>query len=479
MDDVDAAVRPVPPLDRLDGAAVAAVHEAAMHLVENVGMQLNHERAQALVAANGGSVDDDGVVTMPRDLVEECVDVAPDQFVLHGRTPETAVRVGGDGPPVRAPGYGPSHVRTRDGRRPARLEDYESLLKLAQTEDAITCAGYGVCEPTDVDDAGRHYELLRRAIALTDKPLMGPTDGADRATACLDMVGIAVDDRDLSRPYVAGLVNTVPPRRIGEGMLGGLLAYAERGQPLIVSSFTMAGASGPPTLAASLAQTNAENLVGITLAQLVNPGTPVVYGVPTATVDGRYGSLSIGGPESAFFAAFAGQMGRYYGLPSRGGGGLTDAKTVGHQSGLESTLLQAVTRLSGVDFVLNATGILDSYATISPEKFVLDCEAIRYLDRFGEGFAIDSADFRLDEQAAVEPGGYFPNDEASTGQFYRSSVLDKRSFHTWDEAGQPSAVDVAAERVTDRLAEYERPALPESIAAELDAYVEGNRPSSV
>ena len=450
-----------------------------MHLVENVGVQLNHERAQALVTANGGSVDDDGVVTMPRDLVEECIDVAPEQFVLHGRNPETSVTVGGDGPPVQAPGYGPSNVRTRDGRRPARLEDYELLLKLAQTEDAIACAGYGVCEPTDVDDAGRHFDLLRRAISLTDKPLMGPTDGADRAAACLDMVGIAVDDRDLSRPYVAGLVNTVPPRRIDEGMLGGLLAYADRGQPLVVSSFTMAGASGPPTLAASLAQTNAENLVGITLAQLVNPGTPVVYGVPTATVDGRYGSLSIGSPESAFFAAFAGQMGRYYGLPSRGGGGLTDAKTVGYQSGLESTLLQAVTRLSGVDFVLNATGIIDSYATISPEKFVLDCEAIRYLDRFGEGFAIDAADFRLDEQAAVEPGGYFPNDEASTGQFYRSSVLDKRSVHAWEEAGQPSAADVAAERVADRLASYERPGLPESIAAELDAYVEDNRPSSV
>jgi len=449
-----------------------------MHLVEEVGVQLNHERAQELAAAHGGVVDDEGVVTLPRDLVEECVDLAPGSFVLHGRNPETAVTVGGDGPPVRAPGYGPANVRTRDGRRSARLDDYETLLKLAHAEDAITCAGYGVCEPTDLDDDGRHYELLRRAIALTDKPLLGPTDGADRASACLDMVGIAVEDRDLSRPYVAGLVNTVPPRRIDTGMLGGLLAYAERGQPLVVSSFTMAGASGPATLASALAQTNAENLVGITLAQLVNPGTPVVYGVPTATVDGRYGSLSIGSPESAFFVAFAGQMGRFYGLPSRGGGGLTDGKTVGYQSGLESTLLQTVTRFAGVDFVLNATGILDSYATISPEKFVLDCEVIRYLDRFGETFDIDATDFRLDDLAAVEPGGYFPGDGDPTAQFYRSDVLDKRSFHAWADAGRPSSVAVGAERVAQLLDDYEPPPLPDAVAADLDDYVDRNRSST-
>jgi trimethylamine--corrinoid protein Co-methyltransferase len=467
------------PIDRLDPAAVGAVHDAAMYVLEEVGVQLQHERARALLADHGADVDADGTVTIPRDIVEERVEMAPDQFVLHGRNPEHEVTVGGDAPPVRSPGYGPANVQTVDGRRPSRLADYETLLKLAHVEDVISCAGYGVCEPTELDPAVAPYTLLGRALELTDKPVMGPTYGAERAQACMDMVGIAVGDRDLDRPYVAGLINTTPPRRIDEAMLGGLLTYAAHGQPLVVSSFTMAGASGPPTLAASLAQTNAENLLAITLAQLVTPGTPVVYGVPTATVDGRYGSLSIGSPESAYFAAFAGQMARYYGLPSRSGGGLTDAKGVDYQSGFESTFVQAATRFAGVDFVLHAAGILESYATISPEKFVLDCEAIRYLDRFGEGFDIEAADFRLFDLAAVDPGGYFQNDGSADDEprFYRSGVVDKRGYGAWADAGGQSTLEAGADRVDTLLDRYEQPSLPATAAADLEAYVDRNRPS--
>lgn len=480
MDQANGAVTPVSPLERLDADGVAAVHEASMHLLETAGIQLRHERARREFRERGASVDEDGVVTVPRGVIEEHVAAAPDRFVLHGRNPATNVTVGGDGPPVRAPGYGSANVRTfADGRRPARLADYERLLKLAQVEDVITCTGYGLCEPTDVERGAKHYEMLSRALELTDQPLMGPTCGAERARTCLDMVGIAVGDRDLSEPYVAGLVNTVPPRRIGREMLGGLLAYAAAGQPLVVSSFTMAGASGPPTLAASLALTNAENLVGIALAQMVNPGTPVVYGAPTATVDGRYGSLAIGGPASALFAAFGAQMARFYDLPARGGGALTDAKTVDAQSGFESSFLQTVTRFADVDFVLHAAGVLESYATISPEKFVLDCESIRYLDRFDAGFAIEEADFRLEELASVEPGGYFSSgdtpDERASGTFYRAGVADKRSYGDWHGDGDAGAFEAGADVVADHLAAYERPELPEDRARALEDYVATHR----
>ena len=476
MEDATGAVTPVSSLERLDAAAVAAVHEASIHVVESIGVQLGHERARTIVEEHGGTVHGDGVVTVPRDVIEDTVARAPAAFDLHGRNQATTVTVG-DGSPVRAPAYGPANVLTfEDGRRPARLSDYERLLKLAQVEDAVTCTGYGLCEPTDVDEAEKHYEMLARALELTDQPLMGPTYGADRARESLEMVGIAVGVEDLQRPYVAGLINTVPPRRIGEAMLGGLLTYAEHGQPLIVSSFTMAGASGPPTLASSLALTNAENLVGIALAQMVNPGTPVVYGAPTATVDGRYGSLSIGSPEAALFAAFGAQMARYYGLPSRGGGALTDAKAVDYQAGFESTFLQTVSHLADHDFVLNAAGVLESYATISPEKFVLDCETIGYLDRFASGFDLATADFRLEDLADVEPGGYFADDDARSGQpFYHADVVDKRSYDAWRDDGTRSAFELAAERVDERLAAYEQPTLPPERAQHLDAYVAERR----
>jgi trimethylamine--corrinoid protein Co-methyltransferase len=492
------------PLERLDAASVEAVHEASMHIVEEVGIRLDHERAQSVVESHGGSVDADGVATLPRDLVVEAVGRAPRSFTLHGRDPEKSVTVGGDAAPVRAPSYGPSTVHTTGEsaagetgpdrvhaeRRDATLADYERLLRLAHVEDAITCAGYSVCEPTDVPAGERHLAMLDRSLRLTDKPVMGPTHGPEHAQACMDMVGIAVEDRELTKPYVAGLVNTTPPRSVDEAMLGGLLTYAEAGQPLVVSSFTMAGASGPPTLAASLAQANAENLAVIALTQLVNPGTPVVYGVPSATIDGRYGSLSTGGPESALFVALAGQLARYYDLPARGGGALSDAKTVDYQSGFESALLGAVTSFSGVDFVLNAAGVLESYAAVSPEKFVLDCELLRSLDRFREGVRVDEETLALDRIAETDPASHFldGNDgtapdgdgdesvregeaESETAPFHRPAVVDKRTYADWADDGAKSAFELGHARVESLLAAYERPPMDAATERELDAYV--------
>ncbi|SHH00015.1 trimethylamine methyltransferase family protein [Halobaculum gomorrense] len=462
-----------PSLERLDADGAAAVHEASMRIVEELGVQLNHDRARALLDANGATVDGD-LVRVPRDLVEECVASAPAEFTLHARNPDNDVTVGGDGEPVRAPGHGPANVvRYGAERRRGTRDDYETLLKLAQTEDVISCTGYRLCELDDVPPGTGHYEMLWRALTHTDKPVMGSTYGADRARDCLELVAIAVDDPDLSKPYVAGLVNTTPPRSIDEAHLGGLMTYAEHGQPPIVSSFTMAGASGPASLPAAMAQANAENLVAITLTQLVNPGTPVVYGVPSSNIDPRHGSLSIGSPESALFVSFAARMGRYYGLPSRGGGGLSDAKAVDYHGGFESMLLQTVTAFSGIDYVLNAVGVMESYSTVSPEKFVLDCDAIRYLDRFRAGYRIDEGTFALDAMAATDPAGHFLDEGApDESAFFSPAFVDKRTHGDWSASGGKSAMELAHERVEARLAAYERPPMDADIERDLAAYVE-------
>lgn len=462
----------VAPLERLDERGLEAIHEASMHIVADLGIQLDHERARSVFRACGAEVGDDDVVTIPREIIEESLAAAPAEFVLHARNPENDLPVGGDAGPVRAPGYGPPYIYTLgDGRRRSRLSDYETLTKLAHVEDVINCTGYSVCEPTDIEDREKHFAMLKRSLALSDQPVMATARGGTRAQECLDMVGIAVGDRDLGKPYVAGLVNTVPPRRIDTEMLAGLMAFAEAGQPVLVSSFTMAGASGPETLPASIAQANAETLVGIALAQQINPGTPVVYGVPASNIDTRYGSLSIGSPESALVVAAAAQLGRYYGVPTRAGGGLTDAKGLDYQSGFESMLVQTVTDMAGVDYVLHAAGILESYETVSPEKFVLDCEALRYLDRFRRGFRLDPDRLQLDRIAEVEPAGHFLDAAVEEGEFFHPSVIDKRSHSDWAESGRKSTMERARDRVDRQLENYERPRLEDDIERELEAYV--------
>jgi trimethylamine--corrinoid protein Co-methyltransferase len=476
--DESPASNPRPALGELEPADVDAIHEASLHIIEHIGIQLKHDHSQDVLRAHGASVDDDGVVRIPRDVVESCLECAPASFTLHARNPDRSVQVGGDGDPVRAPGYGPSVIRSHDaGRRDATLADYADLVRLAHVEDVISCVGFNVCEPTDVDHADRRAAMLKQSLLLSDKPVMGSTQSAAAARTSLDLVRIAMDDPDLEDPSVAGLINTVPPRGISTDMLGALVVYATAGQPLIVSSFTMAGASGPSELAASMAQTNAENLTGITLAQLVNPGTPVVYGVPSSNIDAQHGTLTIGTPESALFVSFAGQMGRYYDIPARAGGGLTDGKTVDFQSGTESTFLQFVTAASGIDFVLNAAGILEAYAAVSPEKFVLDCETLRHLDRLRAGVTVDADGFPFDRMAERGPAGHFLDDRDTTGAHAGAAgdSMDKRSFDAWNDDGARTAFDAAHEVVDRRLDDYDRPPMDSRIERRLEAFVARER----
>jgi trimethylamine--corrinoid protein Co-methyltransferase len=85
-------------------------------------------------------------------------------------------------------------------------------------------------------------------------------------------------DETQRQPVQLGIINVNSPLRYDTSMLGGLMTYARYGQPVVVTPFILAGAMSPITLAAAIAQQNAEALAGIALTQLVNPGVPVIYG---------------------------------------------------------------------------------------------------------------------------------------------------------------------------------------------------------
>ncbi|MEA5386420.1 trimethylamine methyltransferase family protein [Haloarculaceae archaeon H-GB2-1] len=259
-------------------------------------------------------------------------------------------------------------------------------------------------------------------------------------------------------------------------MTGGLLEYAKAGQPVLISPAVMANASGPSTLAGSFALANAEILTGVVLSQQINPGTPIVYGLPSSNVDVRYGSFSIGSPEGGLFVSFAAQMARSYDIPVRAGGTLNDSKTIDDQSGAESMFQLMIAMFSDIDFMLHAAGILNSYSTVSPEKYVLDCERIRYVQRFQRGYDLNDETFAVDLLEEVEPGGHFLNKrhtlEHSKTDHYMTKIFNRQSYDDWESKGSKDAFAAAHDRVNELLDTYERPPLDEDIEQELDEYVE-------
>lgn len=461
----------------LDDRDLTRIHQESVALLSNRGVDVASASARERFA-DGGCEVSGSRVRIPESVIEDAVERAPETFTLQPRNDGDPVTVG-DGEPLFAPAFGPTRVYSPEtGFREATLADLEAFAKLAHETDVVDCAGYNVCEPTDVPQPERARESMKRTLVTTDRPVVGSAYGRRRARECLELAGIAAEDPDLSRPYVLGQVSPVSPRRWSEAMAEGLVAYASRGQPVIVMSQPLAGASAPATMAGAVTLANAEILSGIVLAQLTNPGTPVIYGSGLTAFDMETTSIAAGAPEAAIAAGATAQLSSFYGVPSRGGGGVTDAKRLDDQAGSESMLGLLAGVGGGIDFQLHAAGVLDSYRAASPEKFLVDCERIRGIRRLQGGIDVTDETIAADLLAETDPEGDFLSSRhtvthARESLFRPEFAVRGAGDGTADEAagtGGASAVDRAHERVESLLDRYEPPSVDPRVRERLETY---------
>lgn len=456
----------------LDDRDLTRIHEASAALLSNQGVTVASASAREQFAAGGCEVSG-STVRIPEPVLEDAVDRAPETFALYSRHDGESVTVGGGGP-LFAPAFGPTEVYTPEtGFREATLADLGTFAKLVHETEIIDCAGYNVCEPTDVPEPERARESMKRTLVTTDRPVVGSAYGRRRAQECLDLAGIAAQDPDLSRPYVLGQVSPVSPRRWPEAMAEGLVAYASHGQPVIVMSQPLSGASAPATLAGAVTLANAEILSGIVLAQLANPGAPVLYGSAVTALDMETTSIAAGAPEAALGAGATAQLAAFYGLPSRGGGGVTDANRLDDQAGSESMLGLLAGVAGGIDFLLHAVGVLDSYRAVSPEKFLLDCERVRSIHRLQEGIDVTDETIAADLLADTPPGGDFLSSRHTVTHARESLLRPELAVRGGTDdrgTGDGSAVDRARARAEELLDRYEPPSVDPAVRDRIETY---------
>ncbi|MBT8370547.1 MAG: trimethylamine methyltransferase family protein, partial [Deltaproteobacteria bacterium] len=288
---------------------VEKVHETSLRILEEIGLDFGYPPALEVLKKGGAKVDGQRVFFSP-GLVDEQIKNAPAEFTIYARSPEHNVLIGGRNT-VFAPGYGAPFVTDLEfGRRKATLKDFENFVKLTSASVNLDLLSGTVVEPTDVPAEIRHVQMLYASVKNSDKCFMGSTMGARAARECFQMAAIIFGSRDqlVSRPVIFGIVGALTPLKYDARMLGALMEYAKAGQPQIISSLAIAGATGPVTLAGNLALQNAEALAGIVLAQLVREGTPVIFGGVSTNAEMRNGTLSIGSPEMAINAAVTAQM---------------------------------------------------------------------------------------------------------------------------------------------------------------------------
>jgi trimethylamine--corrinoid protein Co-methyltransferase len=460
------------------GEDVRQIHTATMKLLQAVGVDFNYAPALEVLATAGCRVEGERVFFDPA-LVEEMVAKAPSEFTLHGRNPAKKVVIGGDHV-AYIPCYGPPFVTDLDrGRRASTLEDYINFVKLSYASQSLDITGGMMAEPGDIPAQRRNAEMMYAAMRYSDRPFMGGALGAEAARETIEMAAIlfGMSPAELAQqPPMISILCSRTPLGYDDRMLGAIMTYAEAGMPQLISSLCIAGATSPVTLEGTLVVQNAEILAGIVLTQLIRPGTPVVFSGSSSSAALRHGTLSVGAPEMAVNAAATAQMARFYGIPSRGGGAISDAKLPDAQAGLESMMSLLMASMSGIHFVLHAAGILEGYMVASYEKFIIDDEICGMCKRIRQGERIDTERLALEVIARVGPGGEYLTQmhtfQNFRREFYQPLLEERGSFAQWAGGGSLSMAQRANAGWKAVLDAYEAPALDPAIDKALRKYVE-------
>ena len=466
------------PTEPLDEAGVRAIHDGAMRILEEIGIEFLNSEACGILRRAGCRVDGTNV-RMDRDWVLEMIGCCPSEFAVTPRNPERRIKIGGRNMVFVNVSSPPNALCLDRGRRVGNFRDFEDFIRLTQYFNCIHLAGGYPVEPVDIHPSVRHLDCVHAKLLLTDKVCHAYSLGRERVEDVMEMVRIA---GGLSReefeaePRMYTNINSTSPLKHDRPMLDGAMRCARRGQMVVVSPFTLAGAMAPVTMAGAVAQFVAEGLAAIALLQCVNPGAPCVIGSFTSNVDMKSGAPAFGTPEYMRATQMSGQMARFYGLPLRASNACA-ANVPDGQAMWESLNSVWAAVQSNVNIVYHAAGWLEGGLIACFEKFVMDCEVLQQVQRYMEPVltATGEEDVALEAVREVGPNGHFfgasHTRERYESAFYSPYLSDWRNYEAWENDGATWTAERANRVWKDILREFEPPPIDDGIREELEAFV--------
>ena len=396
------------------------IHEACMKIMSEVGVYFDNPKAVDILKDNDIKVNDDNVAFFTEDQVMKYLKMAPSQFTVYAPDPKNNV-VMGDGSSNPAPDYGSAFVDDWDGnRRPSTWEDYVKAVKLCESEPCIKFTGGILAQPNNVSQEFATIAMFYAMITHSKKAMIMPTGYKEEMEtmlkACCEWFG--GKDAFCEKTRFISLINTVSPLRLDDRMLDNLMLMAEHNQAVIVAPASMLGATSPIYMAGAIASGLAESLAGICLAQMIRPGAPCVIGCQSVAADMRGDILyACASPEAAIMQGYAGKMGKFYGLPSRGGGCLSDASRVNVQAGYESMLNFYNARDNNVSIIIHCGGVTDAVNALCFEKMMVDFEIMREAIFVQTPIEINEDTLDFDEIAEIAQMGTFLDCDSTLEDF--------------------------------------------------------------
>jgi trimethylamine--corrinoid protein Co-methyltransferase len=440
---------------------IDTVQEATLRVLEKVGVIFEDEEVQKLFKREGAIVNGN-IVKIPPEIVKKAIEQCPSNVVLKARNPKRSVELG-KCKVHYTNGFGATFVLDlNNGKcRKAQLKDLENFTKIS---DYLENVHYCLKEVIPQDIPLHLLDLYAASVLLknTDKHVhisIDTVENVDKITdAIIRMADIAAsNNEDSEKPIFSLGCCPITPLKYTKDATVKLVKATKRNIPFLIVSGAMVGSTAPVTLAGTLVVQNAEVLAGIVLTQLINPGTPVVYGSFSSPTEMHGGKQMLGCPEAALLNAATAQLCKSYKIPfGYGTGGVADSPVLDVQAGFEKMLTVLFSSLAGVEVVHDGvSGLLGTAMIASYEQIIIDNEICNMVNRSLSGIVVNEETLALDLIEEVGPGGeYITADHTLQNfrkEFYLSKLANKISAGEWLEHGGKGIIENAREKVKEIL----------------------------
>ena len=468
-----------PPTEPLSMEQIHTIHEASLNIIEEIGIRFLNATSLDILEKEGCRVTrDDMNVRMDRDWVQAMIAHAPPQFQIVPRNPDHRLIIGGDYFNFGQVSSPPNIIDKEGGRRSGTRADFQKFLKLTQSYNCLHNLGGYPVEPLDLHPSIRHLYCAQDMLLLSDKALHAYSLGKERIEDVMEMVRIAagITHAEFAEtPRLFTNINSTSPLKHDYPMLDGAMRMAKKGQPVVITPFTLAGAMAPVTIVGAVTQQNAEALAAIALLQAINPGTPIVYGAFTSNVDMKSGAPAFGTPEYIRAMQISGQLARFYQFPLRASN--TNASNAPDGQAVWESAFSLQGALSGhANLIYHAAGWLEGGLSASPEKLVMDCEMLQQMIYLQKPLLVNEDTLALSAIREVGHEGHFfgcaHTQERYKTAFYSPITSDWSNYENWQEAGSVWTHDRAAMQAQRIIDEYEAPPIDAAIRDELHEFVE-------
>lgn len=460
------------------------IHLATLEVLEEVGVRVEYKPALELMADCGCRVDfDNRIVQIPEHVLRKALSTAPSRFTLYGKTPEFDVKVDTQGI-YTIGGSSALSVLDLDGqRRSATKKDLADLTRLQDALENLHIM-HAIVVPQDIEQEGFDRILFSTVMKNTSRNYYSQGMGAQSIRDQVEMASVVLGSTEevKKKPIFTIVVCLTSPLTHAKLRVEELMESAKYNIPLYIEADAQTGATSPITLAGTLVEQTANILCGVTLAQMVNPGTPCIYAIASGIMDMSTANYSGGAPETTLLHAASAQVAHYYNLPFQGGTGI-DATIPDAQAGYERALQVLGCALSGTNFIHLSIGMMEQMLLASYEQCVIDDEILGAALHITKGLEVNRDTLAVDVIKEVGPGGHYLDHEHTLKNFRKVNwfpkLTNRKKWDSWMEDGGKDMRQRANEIARKILAEHHPQHLPEDVASEMDRMAEAAQEKAI